>query len=315
MNTIFIGGGTPSALSPAVLSRLLEQVDNTFQIYSNAEKTMEANPESLSADHIRVLREFQFNRVSLGVQSFQDLELRKLGRLHTACDAKNTIALLQTAGFSNINIDLMFGIPGQTQASWLSTLNQAIASAVPHVSAYSLSIEEGSRFYQTNQESVGDSADLAFYRTLQRMLRKNGYCQYEVSAFAKPKFQCQHNRAYWTFQDYIGLGPSAHSFWQNKRFAHPKDFNTYLRSPLPRISRGQISRRRLMTEYMICQLRLLDGICRMDAEKRLCVDLVDYFKPQLAELTRAKLVRVTPTHIRVTVKGLVMLDTVLAELI
>jgi oxygen-independent coproporphyrinogen-3 oxidase len=221
--TIFFGGGTPTALTTAQLDFLLSGFRGQLDLSTLREWTFEANPGSVSEAKAKLLREFEVDRVSLGVQSFDDELLGLLGREHSAAQAEASFQLLRRAGFANLNVDLMFGLPGQTLAQWEATLRRALALEPEHISAYCLTYEEDTDFFRRHVRGefwVDAEADADFFTLADELLGAAGFDHYEVSNYARPGFESVHNRAYWSGEDYLGLGPSAVSTvglrrWQN----------------------------------------------------------------------------------------------------
>ena len=228
--TIFFGGGTPTALSTAQLEALLGAFTRKIDLAAPAEWTMEANPGSVSLGKAKTLKDLGVSRISLGVQSWDDGLLKLLGREHDSEQAKESFDILRAAGFANINVDLMFGLPGQTIAQWRATLEKTIALRPEHVSAYCLTYEEDTDFFvrHARGEFRQDSdADAEFFETTMSMLPAAGFEHYEISNYAQPGFSSRHNRAYWTGRDYLGLGPSAFSTVGMRRWQNIPDFREY----------------------------------------------------------------------------------------
>lgn len=228
--TIFFGGGTPTALTTAQLKTLLAGFRNHLDLTEMREWTFEANPGSISERKARLLHEAGVNRISLGVQSFDDGLLELLGREHSAAQAEASFALLRRAGFENLNIDLMFGLPGQTLAQWRATLQRAIALSPDHISAYCLTYEEDTEFFLRHARGELRSdpeADADFFALAGDLLGEAGFEQYEVSNYARPGFESVHNRAYWSGQDYLGIGPSAVSTVGLRRWQNISDYRVY----------------------------------------------------------------------------------------
>ena len=228
--TIFFGGGTPTALSTAQLELLLSGFRSRLDLDVMREWTCEANPGSVSEKKAKLLRASGVNRVSLGVQSFDDGLLQLLGREHSAAQAEVTFHVLREAGFENINIDLMFGLPGQTLAQWEATLRRAVALGPDHISAYCLTYEEDTDFFLRHARGefrTDAEADADFFSLAGELLGGAGFAQYEVSNYARPGFESVHNRAYWSGQDYLGLGPSAVSTAGLRRWQNISDYRIY----------------------------------------------------------------------------------------
>ncbi len=228
--TIFFGGGTPTALTTGQLDLLLAGFRETLDLTQLAEWTFEANPGSVSERKASLLRARGVNRISLGVQSFDDGLLALLGRDHSAAQAEASFALLRRAGFENLNIDLMFGLPGQTLAQWRETLRRAIALEPDHVSAYCLTYEEDTDFFLRHARGefrIDANADAEFFELTGEVLGAAGLQRYEISNFAKPGFESVHNRAYWRGADYLGFGPSAVSTRGLRRWQNVSDYRAY----------------------------------------------------------------------------------------
>jgi oxygen-independent coproporphyrinogen-3 oxidase len=236
--TIFFGGGTPTALTTGQLETLLTGFHERLDLASLREWTFEANPGSVSEQKAQLLRKFGVNRISLGVQSFDDTLLQLLGREHSAVHAEETFHLFRDAGFGNLSIDLMFGLPGQALAQWEETLVRALALEPEHISTYCLTYEEDTEFlqrYERGEFKSDPEKDADFYVLADESLGKAGFDHYEVSNYARPGFQSVHNRAYWAGHDYLGFGPSAVSTVGRRRWQNISDYRAYA----DRILRGQ----------------------------------------------------------------------------
>jgi len=228
--TIFFGGGTPTALTTAQLDALLGGFRAQLDLSELQEWTFEANPGSVSERKAQLLHEGGVTRISLGVQSFDDELLQLLGREHSAAQAEASFDLLRRAGFENLNLDLMFGLPGQTRAQWEATLQRAIALQPDHISAYCLTYEEDTEFFLRHARGefrTDPEADADFFAVAGELLGKAGFEQYEVSNYARPGFESVHNRAYWSGHDYIGIGPSAVSTVGLRRWQNVSDYRVY----------------------------------------------------------------------------------------
>jgi oxygen-independent coproporphyrinogen-3 oxidase len=238
--TIFFGGGTPTALTTGQLEILLAGFHAQLDLSRLQEWTMEANPGSVSKRKAELLREYGVSRISLGVQSFDDALLRLLGREHSAAQAEASFDLLRRSGFENLSIDLMFGLPGQTLAQWKTTLQRAIALGPAHISTYCLTYEEDTEFLRRHTEGEFRSdpdADADFFNLADESLGGAGFEHYEVSNYAQPGFQSVHNRAYWSGHDYLGLGPSAVSTIGLRRWQNISDYRVYT----DRVLAGQLA--------------------------------------------------------------------------
>ena len=236
--TIFFGGGTPSLLTPAQVGSILSHLRTTFRITPDVEVTLEANPGTVTAEKLRAIRSLGINRLSIGIQSFHDQELKALGRIHDREEAFRCIEHARAAGFDNISLDLIYSIIGQTLPEWEDTLRIAVDLAPQHIAAYSLIVEDGTPLAHMVQagEVRMNSTDLEaeMYERAMELLGAHGYEHYEVSNYALPGFRCRHNGNYWSHVDYLGFGPSAHSFWKGsdgtsgRRWWNVADLSTYL---------------------------------------------------------------------------------------
>lgn len=236
VDTVFIGGGTPSILPPGAVSSLMDSLRSAFDIEADAEITIESNPKTLTREKLLEYRRAGIDRLSMGLQSFDDGCLRTLGRVHTAEDFLENFRLARECGFDNINIDLMFAIPGHTMEIWEDTLERAVGLSPEHISFYSLQIEEGTPFYEMFRrgeiDQIPDETDRLMYHRAIAVLKEAGYEHYEISNAAKPGRQCRHNLKYWSMEDYLGIGSGASSFVNGVRFAeaplmefHENDFD------------------------------------------------------------------------------------------
>lgn len=221
INTIYLGGGTPSVLTVGELKELLETIRGRFYVADDAEITMEANPDDLNQATLSYLRELGYNRLSMGVQSFSEADLKLMNRRHGVLQAVQSVKWARSAGFSNISIDLIYGLPNQQMEEWARNVETAIRLGVEHISAYNLTYHEGTVFYDQLKKGIlkelPDELSLQQFQVLIEKLQDAGYEHYEISNFCKPGFYSKHNSAYWKNEKYLGIGPSAHSFDLNSR--------------------------------------------------------------------------------------------------
>lgn len=256
-DTLYIGGGTPSVLGAKNLATLVNACNSGF-LTDNAEITVECNPYGLDEDFFKVLHDCRVNRISLGLQSAVDNERRILGRLSDRNQVENAVKAAQKVGFNNITLDVMLGVPNQTEKSLQETLDFCISLGVPHISAYMLKLEENTHFYK-NQDKYNfpdDDTTADLYLQMCEILENQGIMQYEISNFAKQGFESRHNLKYWHCEEYLGLGPSAHSFLDGKRFYYDRDFESFMNgnSPIQDGFGGDF------TEYAMLNLRLVEGL-------------------------------------------------------
>ncbi|MBQ8409311.1 MAG: radical SAM family heme chaperone HemW [Clostridia bacterium] len=260
--TVYFGGGTPTLLSPEQFEEILDTVKERFGIAENAEITVETNPKSADLNKLADIRKTGVNRLSIGMQSVHDSELRALGRIHGFADFKKTFDEAREAGFDNISVDLMYGIPKQTRESFQESIEKLARLAPEHISSYSLTVEEGTNFYRRR-----DSLDLPdedtvsdMYADMGELLSKYGYRKYEISNFARQRRESRHNLKYWKCVDYLGFGVAAHSYFDGVRFAHSRDVDAYIEGKSIIIEVEEIGETEAMNEYALLGMRLADGV-------------------------------------------------------
>ncbi len=274
-DTVFIGGGTPTSIPPEELFRLIRAIKKNFRLTKNVEFTIEANPATVSYATLLRLRRLGVNRISMGLQSAHEVELKALSRRHTRKDFARSFRMARDAKFENINVDLMFGIPHQTYASLMHTLSYVTRIGPDHISLYDLKIEPGTAFYRNYSEIApylpDDDTEADMYLGAVEFLRNNGYMQYEISNFARPGHMCAHNLKYWNCDEYLGFGVSAHSYFNGSRFSFTADIGKYMQGVEGILdSRVKITdecetveERERVGEYIMLRFRLCAGIdCR-----------------------------------------------------
>ena len=261
VTSIYFGGGTPSYLGPDRLCRLLRKVRTSFHTAYVAEITLEANPDSASeVQDLTALRRAGFNRLSLGMQSADDGELKALGRVHTMAQTRTAVEAARKAGFDNLSLDLIYGLPGQTPERWRDNLAAAVELNPEHLSCYGLKAEPGTPLYDRRETLPGDGVQADMYLETVEALESRGWQQYEISNFARPGRESRHNLKYWTRQGYLGFGPGAHSYFQGRRFAWSRDLDAFL-AGTPSLSEDQtLTRRDTVEEYLMLRLRLTRGL-------------------------------------------------------
>ena len=321
VNTVFFGGGTPTLLEGAQVARLMRDLRESFDLAPDAEITMEGNPGTLTQESLSAFRREGINRLSLGVQSLEDGLLAAIGRIHTAREAEEAVAMARAAGFENLSLDLMLGLPGQSPAQWEQTLTRAIELAPEHLSCYSLILEEGTPLFEAVQ--AGRSAPLPdedalcqMDETTDRLTRAAGYARYEVSNYAKAGFSCRHNIVYWECLPYLGVGLAAHSDMDGRRFYNPSDWEGYLRAVLGdawRTRESDAAERPF--ERMMMGLRMTRGV---DAARfaRVFGAPPESFWPQTLErMTRGGLMERAGERIRLTPRGMQVMNGVLVAML
>lgn len=264
ISSVFIGGGTPSAIDAHWIGDILDNLKKKFKFSPDAEISIEANPGTLSQEKLSVYRDHGINRLSLGLQSPDDQELRMLGRIHTYEEFLQSFYLAREAGFSNINVDLMSAIPGQTYEGWIRNLRTVSSLAPEHISAYSLIVEEGTPFAERELNLPDEDTEYRMYEETAAVLQEYGYKQYEISNYAKKGFACRHNIGYWKRTDYLGIGLGAASLYNGSRFSNTSDMKEYLSGSAEpeKIRRDfiRLSQREQIEEFMFLGLRMTEGI-------------------------------------------------------
>lgn len=321
-DTLYIGGGTPSLLPPAELSRLVDGLRETFNLPGCAEVSVEANPDSLGDDVLCAARQCGVNRLSIGVQSFDGRLLRTLGRPHTAADARAAIQRARRAGFTNISLDLMFGLPGQTRESLQRSLDEALSFSPEHLSCYLLKLEPGTPLYERQSALAlpGEDEQTAQYELLCERLGNAGYEHYEISNFARGGMRSRHNLKYWRGADYLGLGAGAHSLMCGRRFAYPRDVGAYTAlahagMTLP-VGAEERTPHDIAEELIMTGLRTSDGICVREPAFAALPNGPDALLRCAKRLSDAGLVRVSGGgHISLTERGMWLSNAVIVELL
>ncbi|OGW23261.1 MAG: coproporphyrinogen III oxidase, partial [Nitrospinae bacterium RIFCSPLOWO2_12_FULL_47_7] len=268
ISTIFLGGGTPTILPAHFLEQLLEKCHRLFKIPSDCEITIEANPATIRAGYLQQIRAAGYNRISIGVQSFHDHELKQLDRVHSAEEVYHTVNRAREAGFDNLSLDLMFALPGQTMEEWEGNLSQAIALRPEHISTYNLTIESGTAFYKSQSRGKLvmplEDFQLRLYKKTIKILKAAGYHHYEISNFCKPGKESRHNINYWENGEYLGLGAGASSFLDGVRFKNQDIPSKYIQQILKdgsaAVSSEQLALPTAMGETLMMGLRLLKGM-------------------------------------------------------
>lgn len=302
--SIFVGGGTPSILEAEQMEAVFQAVTRVFSVDRDAEITIEMNPGTVTEKKLAAYRRMGINRLSIGLQSVHEEELKSLGRIHTFEDFKVAYTLARGLGFSNINIDLMSGIPGQTERSWEETLREIIRLAPEHISAYSLIIEEGTPFWQMYGEDRSglpdEETDRSMYRRTKELLQKAGYERYEISNYAKPGYACRHNLGYWERTEYLGFGRGASSFLNECRWTHGGE-------------KEELSREDQMAEYMFLGLRKIEGVSKEGFYRVFGCTLEEVYGKVLEDMQKKNLLEMAGDFVRLTELGLDVSNSVMCE--
>lgn len=322
IDSIFFGGGTPSLMDPNYLYEIIIHLKKRFLVDDSAEITMETNPGTVDELKLKRFKDAGINRISIGVQSFDDDDLKFLTRIHDKKSAVETIYNAAETGFKNINIDLIFNLPNQTKEKWLANLQTAVKLPVNHISAYSLILEGGTILNKLvidgKVKMQDDDYDADLYETTIDFLSKNGFYQYEVSNFAKPGFECVHNNAYWHHKEYLGFGPSAHSFMDNKRWWNFSSLKKYISEiSLNNIAvrnYEELSSNQLHDEYVMLALRS-SGLNLPDYKKHFNDDWIKKNNAYFEMLKNQNLIIIDNSNIRLTSKGYAVCDEILKNIL
>ena len=312
--TIFFGGGTPTLVPAELLVSTLQLVKSLFDVAEDAEITLEANPETVNLDLLSTLRKAGFNRISFGVQAFDDFLLRRIGRIHTAETAAFAVSLAREAGFTNVNLDLMFSLPDQSLADWEATLDRAIALNPEHLSCYSLILEDGTPLAKEIDLVLPDEdTDRAMYALAKERLAQAGYAQYEISNFAKGGYHSRHNCIYWTGVDYIGAGLGAHSLLDERRLCNTDDLKQYISGNCGVEVLETLTPLERRAEFMVLGLRMTQGISEADFHTNFGRTLDAIYGEAVAEMVRDGLLVRENGYLRLTDRGVDISNRVFAR--
>ncbi len=321
VETIYFGGGTPSVLSSDELERILSALEANFLIEEDAEITLEANPDDLTAEYLNALKLIKINRLSIGVQSFDNKQLKAINRRHSSEAALTAVEVSKNNGFNNISIDLIFGLPEQDLASWKEQVNKAMYLDIQHLSAYGLMYEEGTPLWRKMKKGevvpVDDETSIAMYHYLVKTCVENGFEHYEISNFAKPGFRSRHNSAYWQEKSYLGIGPSAHSYNGISRQWNILSISQYCR----KINQGEtfyekeiLNLQDKYNDFVMVSLRTMDGINLETLQNRFGEKMYNHcLKSAEAFINNGKLA-IDKNFLRLTIDGVMTSDQIIVEL-
>ena len=324
VDTVFIGGGTPTLLTKKQMKALIGCIRESFAVEKDAEWTVEANPGTVDKGYLRALRAMGVNRISFGFQSASDTELRALGRIHTQAEFAESFRAARAAGFRNINVDLMYGIPHQTEASFAETLAYVRSLDPEHISVYGLKIEEGTPFF-AKRESLplpDEETEYKMYRMAHDTLEAAGYTHYEISNYARPGFASRHNMRYWLDERYLGFGVSAHSYFGNRRYAYTDDIEAYigemehphsLESILS--EQSEIDAAMQETEFVMLRMRLFAGVDLSVYRETFQKEFVSVYGKPLKRYVDGGFVKLDGTRCAFTVKGMYVSNYILSEIL
>ena len=314
VTTIYLGGGTPSILNPNYIKNILQEIKSSFEILDDAEITIEINPGTVNEEKLKRYKEYGINRLSIGLQSANDKILKNIGRIHDYKQFEETFFYARKCGFKNINVDLMIGLPTQAIEDVKQTLEKIIQKNPEHISVYSLIIEEGTiieKLINENKLQLPDEeTERIMYWTVVNELKENGYNQYEISNFSKKTYESKHNTNCWKQKQYIGLGTSAHSYLNKKRYSNTNNIKEYIKN----IQENNISKNitiheeqteeSTMNEYMLLGLRMIQGININEFKQKFKIDPTIKYKEILEKLQKENLIQITETSIKLTKQGI-----------
>lgn len=318
--TIFIGGGTPTFLNYKELEEILSEI-NKLDICDDYEFTVECNPGSVDEEKLKLLKKYKVNRLSFGVQSTFDKYLKTLGRIHTYDEFKENYYLARKVGFTNINIDLMFGIPTENLDEWKETLNEIIELEPEHISAYSLIIEEGTPFYRLYEEDKlelpSEEEEREMYKVTKEILNKAGYLQYEISNYSKIGMECKHNIVYWQLKDYLGVGSSSASYIENQRLTNTPVIEEYIKN----INEGNYSGieshynsiEENIEEYMFLGLRMIQGVNKKIFKEKFGISVEEIYKDIIEKYVKFGFLVNSQEHLYLSPKGIEVSNAIMSE--
>jgi oxygen-independent coproporphyrinogen-3 oxidase len=323
IKSVFIGGGTPSAVDEHYIYEVISLLDSEFSLDERVEISIETNPGTLTKEKLELYKAVGINRLSIGLQAWQDQILKSLGRIHTAKEFEQNITLAKKIGFNNINVDLIFGIPGQTLEDWIETLKHVVALEPQHLSCYSLKIEEGTVFGNSLEKGelvpIEDEIDREMYSFCKDYLSIKGYKHYEISNFAKPGLECRHNMVYWKAEEYVGLGAGAHSYFKGLRFNNISDIESYIDgiyyNKVITENIEVINSKESMAEFMLLGLRLIDGVCMEEFKSRFNEEIYNIYGNQIGKMQEKGFLIVRDGKIALSTIGLDYANQVFMEFI
>lgn len=344
VKSVFFGGGTPSILKADYIHEILSSLKKNLTFADDVEVTMECNPGTLTREKLQIYKKSGINRISLGLQSTVNDELKELGRIHTYEDFLESFRLVREEGFTNVNIDIMAALPGQTTKSYKKTLERVVSLNPEHISAYSLIIEEGTPFYEryhkeddersrygsscdgpdtffSNKHLPDEDTERAMYTLTEEILRQYGYGRYEISNYSKPGYECRHNKFYWNGTSYIGFGIGAASYYKNTRSSNIESFDDYCNrlkdggNSLCQIKkeRTTLTKKEQMEEFMFLGLRMMEGVSLQDFEERFLCSYSSVYGEVTGRLMNLSLVEEADGYIRLTKEGIDVSNYVMGE--
>lgn len=321
VGTIYFGGGTPSVLSQKEFQAIFSTIFQYFNIKKNAEITIEANPDDLTPSYLSQLSILPFNRISMGIQSFHDDELKAVNRRHTAHQAIQAVKDARNAGFNNISIDLIYGLPGQTLEKWQHNLEQAFLLQPEHISAYGLTYEEGTGLWKQRDKGLvietPDEVMLQMYRYMLQQMSIKGYDAYEISNFSLPGFRSQHNSSYWDMTPYLGVGPSAHSYNGNSRQWNISNLLHYINAielSMPAFEKEELSQDDSYNDYVMVRLRTREGIHLSDVTEKFGGSYHKYILQQAVDYIQTEHLIIDNGRLCLSIQGIEISNAIISHL-
>lgn len=321
VNTIYFGGGTPSLLDAKEINDIIDVINKNYTVQEDAEITLEANPDDINNEKISEWKKTAINRISIGIQSFYDNDLKYLNRIHKELQGEESIRLLQDHGYHNLSIDLIYGAPSLGMGHWSNNLKKAVDLGVPHISAYALTLEPNTNLEVLINKGklapLSDSEAVNQFRFLVSYLKDKGFVHYEISNFCKPGFESKHNKAYWENIKYIGIGPSAHSYDNVSRQWNVSNTEKYVES----IEKGIVpfeceilTKEQKFNEYVMTSLRTMDGLNLTHVEKEFGINHIQSILRQIEKYKNTDLINLTENCIYLTDEGKLFSDMICSEL-
>jgi len=310
LKTLYIGGGTPSIIPEILYEKLLLEL----KFSDSAEVTIEINPGAVSPEYLQALRQIGFNRLSIGAQNFDNGMLKTLNRQHTGKDSAIAVKNALNAGFENISIDLIYGLPGQTLSSWEKTLTQATKLNIKHISTYGLKIEEDTKFYRNLPENLPDEdiTSQMYLKTIE-ILEEKGFNHYEISNFAKPSFESRHNLVYWNNEEYYGFGLAAHGYVDGVRYANSTNFEEYIENPLQKFEEKKLTTKEILEEAIFLGLRLRKGLNIPKFKQVYAINLLERYGDIIKKYTAQDLMEFDGETLKLTAQGVLLSNFILAD--
>jgi len=321
IQTIYFGGGTPSILTKIQFERIFDAIYTHYSVNNDAEITFEANPDDLTSEFLDSTQSLPFNRISIGIQSFDDTDLKRINRRHSGLQAVKAVKMSQKAGFMNISIDLIYGLPFQTIAGWKKQLDTAFSLKVQHVSAYGLTYEEGTTLWKQREngelKTVDDETMIEMYGLLIAKMKQNGFEAYEISNFSLPNFRSKHNTAYWKQEPYIGIGPSAHSYDLKSRQWNIASITKYVKAIAENtvfFEREELTLNDQYNDFVMVSLRTSDGLDVLQLEEKFGTEYKAYCLKNIKTYIDTKKVDSLDGKLRLTAEGIQISNLILIEL-